>query len=71
MALPSVLAPEMRSTCSDTGLASDSMSLVSGASAEVPGGVVADEVHDRRVGPPGVVQVGDAVGEPRARGAAA
>ena len=31
--------------------------------APVPGGVVADEVDDRRVGPAGVVQVGDAVGE--------
>ncbi len=37
----------------------------------VVGGVVADDVHDRREAPAGVVEVGQAVAEARARGAAA
>ena len=45
--------------CDDVGLEGSIESLVIG-------GVVADDVHDRRAGPPGIVQVGDAVSEPRA-----
>ena len=42
------------------------MSVASGGSlAQVVGGVVAHDVHDRRPGPAGVVQVGDPVAEAR------
>ena len=40
-----------------------------GVVGEVGGGVVADHVDDGGPGPPGVVEVGDAVAEARARGA--